>query len=180
MNLTQIDIRKNGVLKNKVKALYVSAFPKYERVPWSILRLSTLVKGAKITGFLDGDEFCGFTHSVEVEGLYFVMFFAVEGTLRSKGYGSAILSKIKEENPDKTVALNVELLDRAADNYPERVRRVEFYKKNGFFDTGYNVREVGGEFRVLATKKEFDTAAYKKVFKKLTFGLWNVWLEKVE
>jgi len=72
------------------------------------------------------------------------------------------------------VTLNVELLDETAPNYPQRLRRFAFYRKNGFFDTGYHVWEVGGKFRVLSTDAALDVAQYKKIFKKLSMGIWNV------
>ena len=41
----------------------------------------------------------------------------------------------------KRQVLNIEALDDNADNNDERIRRREFYVKNGFFGAGYNVRE---------------------------------------
>ena len=74
----------------------------------------------------------------------------------------------------------MELLDPAAENYPQRQRRFRFYQRNGFFDTGYHVWEAGGKFRVLATDSILDEAAYRKIFRKLSLGFWNVKLQKDE
>ena len=106
----------------------------------------------------------------------FLLFFAVAEDCRSQGYGSAILQTIQKQHP--ALVLNIELLDPAAPNYPERLRRFAFYQKNGFHDACYHVWEVGGEFRVLSTQLPLDVARYKEVFRKLTFGLWDVRLEK--
>jgi hypothetical protein len=56
---------------------------------------------------------------------------------------------------------------------------MRFYEKNGFFDTGYNIAEVGGVFRVLSTVPELDVRAYRNVFRKLSFGLWNPEIMKI-
>lgn len=180
MNLKAINIKENKELCKKVKELYTVSFPKYERLPWWVLRLAAAEKHSKIEAYLDGDTFCGFTFSTVVDGAYFIMFFAVDTTIRGKGYGSAVLSKIKEENPDTPVVLNIEPIIDTAENFTERKNRLAFYEKNGFFDTGYLVREVGGVFTVMSTASTLDVAAYKEVFKTLTLGIWNVKVAKAE
>ena len=156
-----------------IKKIYLEAFPKYEQLPWWILRFLTVRKGIDITAYYDGEALCGFTYTVTAGNILFVLFFAVENALRGKGYGSAVLKYLKESNPEKSVLLNVELLDPNADNYAERVRRFRFYEKNGFFDTKSDIEEVGGVFRVLATTPTFEKEEYIKVFQKMSFGVWR-------
>jgi len=110
--------------------------------------------------------------------LHFVLFLAIAPDMQGKGYGSAILTALQEKYG--AVELNVEPLLESAPNYPQRLRRFAFYKKNGFQDTGYHVWEVGGMFRILSTSKTLNVPRYKKVFKKLTWGLWDVRVEKAE
>jgi GNAT superfamily N-acetyltransferase len=171
-----VDLNHAPQLCKQAKALYHSAFPREERLPWWLLRLNARRSGIDLTAFLDGDTFCGFTASVTAENMHFLLFFAIPDDLRGKGYGSAILSQLRQTY--EVVTLNVELLDEAAPNYSQRLQRFAFYRKNGFFDTGYHVWEVGGKFRVLGTDPQLDVAAYKKAFKKLSMGVWNVKLEK--
>lgn len=178
MNLKKVDVDENKALCRQVERLYGRAFPKEERIPWWLLRLNSRRKGIDLTAWMDGDVFCGFTSSVTVVGLHFLLFFAVEDSLRGKGYGSAILSAIRAEHP--AVVLNVEPLIPSAENYPERLRRFAFYRKNGYHDTGYHVWEVGGKFRVLSTEKKLDVPRYKRLFRTLTLGLWNVRVQMAE
>lgn len=161
------------------KRLYRTAFPKEERLPWWVLRLSTLEQGVELAAYYDEGEFCGFTHTTVTEDVLFVMFLAVDDTVRGVGYGSAILEHLKSKAQGRPVILNVEPLDDAAPNADERVRRMRFYEKNGFYDTGYNIAEVGGIFRVLSTVPELNVPAYLKVFAKLSFGLWKPEITKV-
>ena len=178
MNLHSVDATKDPHICALVKGLYHRAFPDEERLPWWVLRLNSLRQDIDLTAWMDGEQFCGFTSSVTVEGLHFLLFFAVAEDCRSQGYGSAILQAIQEIHP--AVTLNIELLDSAAANYPDRLRRFAFYQKNGFHDAVYHVWEVGGKFRVLSTQLPLDVARYKKVFRKLTFGLWDVKLLEAE
>ena len=176
MELHSVDLNHAPGLRQQAKALYHTAFPKEERLPWWLLRLNARRSGIDLTAFMDGDTFCGFTASATVENMHFLLFFAIPEDLRGRGYGSAILSQLRQNY--EVVTLNVELLDETAPNYPQRLRRFAFYRKNGFFDTGYHVWEVGGKFRVLGTEPQLDVAAYKRIFKKLSLGAWNVKLQK--
>ena len=178
MELQAVDLNRAPALRKQARALYHTAFPKEERLPWWILRLNACRKGIDLTAFVDGDVFCGFSASVTVEDLHFLLFFAIDGDQRGKGYGSAILQKLQKQH--RTLVLNVELLDPAAENYDQRKRRFAFYQCNGLVDTRYHVWEVGGKFRVLSTEAELPVAQYKKVFKKLTLGLWDVKLLPAE
>ena len=172
MNITALPYT-HSPHQGELKALYHLAFPKYEQMPWWLLRLLTVRKGVELTAYYQEETFCGFTHTTVAENILFVMFFAVDDKLRGKGYGSAILRYLKESNPDKAIVLNVERLDETADNYAQRARRFKFYEKNGFFDTHYEIDEVGGTFRVLSTSPTLDPRAYGKVFRKMSFGLWR-------
>ena len=178
MQLTTVDLTKDPALRRRARELYLRAFPREERLPWPIMLLNARRSGIDLTAFLEGEEFCGFTSAVTAGGLHFLLFFAVEEELRGKGYGSAILSTIKQAHHN--VVLNVEPLVEDAPNPEERKKRFAFYGKNGFFDTGWHVWEVGGMFRVLSTRQELDVPAYKKIFRKLTFGLWDVKLKKAD
>lgn len=178
MNLRKMDAASDAAVLQKVRQLYMSAFPKEERIPWPLVRLNAMRRGIDLTAFLDGDTFCGFTYSVTAGNLHFLLFFAVDDSLRSKGYGSAILSILKEEYG--TVVLNIEPFVDDAPNLPERHHRYDFYRHNEFFDTGYHVWEVGGMFRVLSTTRALDVPAYQKLFLKLTMGLWKVKVLKAD
>ena len=163
----------------EAKQLYYTAFPKEERLPWWILRLTTLKAGVELTAYCHGDGFCGFAHTTETDEVLFVMFLAVAEDHRGQGCGSAILSHLKQQASGKPILLNVEPLDDAAANATERIARMRFYEKNGFYDTGHNIKEVGGTFRVLSTVPTLDIPAYLKVFAKLSFGLWKPEITKV-
>lgn len=174
--LKKVDLCRCPRMEEKARRLYERAFPKEERLPWWLMKLNARREGIDLTGWLDGQEFCGFTASVTVDGLHFLLFFAVSEEKQGQGYGSCILQILQKRYGE--VVLNVELLDETAPNFVQRKRRFAFYEKNGFYDTGYHVWEIGGKFRVLCTKADFNVNRYKKLFKKLSLGFWNVKLLK--
>lgn len=176
--MQQIDLHTDPHLCRQAKQLYLEAFPKEERLPWWLLKLNARRQGIDLTAFVEDGTMVGFTASVTTARMHFLLFFAVPETSRGCGHGSAILTQLRQQHA--AVTLNVELLDPEAGNYPQRQRRFRFYQRNGFFDTGYHVWEVGGKFRVLATAPSLDLDAYREIFRKLSFGFWNVKLEKDE
>lgn len=176
MQLEAIDLNQNPQLRKLAKSLYLQAFPKEERLPWWLLRLNAQRKGIDLTAYVSGDEFCGFTASVTVDGMHFLLFFAIAEHLRGRGYGSQVLQQLRQGYD--TVTLNVEPLIPTAPNLQERQNRFAFYGKNGILDTGHNVWEVGGKFRILSTNPNLDIPRYKKIFRKLSLGFWDVRIEK--
>ena len=176
--MQQIDLHTDSPLRRQAKQLYLEAFPKEERLPWWVLWLNSLRQGIDLTAFVEDGAMVGFTASVTTNRMHFLLFFAVPEVSRGCGHGSAILTRLRQQH--EAVTLNVELLDPEAENYPQRQRRFRFYGRNGFFDTGYHVWEVGGKFRVLATTPSLDLDAYREIFRKLSFGFWNVKLKKDE
>ena len=162
----------------ELRELYHTAFPKEEQMPWFLLRLLSLRAGMGVEGYYADGSLRGFTFSASTDKVLFVLFLAVPEGQRGQGWGSALLEKLKKDNPGRTIVLNVELLDPQAENYDQRLQRMRFYKKNGFFDTGYDIDEVGGTFRVLATQQRLDVEAYLQVFRKISFGFWRPYIRK--
>ncbi len=149
-------------------------------MPWWILAFLSYRRDMGIYGFYEGDTLCGFTSMAVTEKVLFVLFFAVPEEKRGQGYGSAILSLLKRTYPGREIVLNVELLDPTADNYAQRLQRMRFYSKNGFYDTGYDIDEVGGTFRVLSTNRALDVPGYLQVFSRLSWGFWKPYIRKGE
>ena len=179
MNITQKTFRV-APDKAQIQTLYRTAFPKEEQLPWWVLRLAAASGRSELTAYYADGRFCAMTFSATAGDVFYVMFFAVEESLRGQGYGSAVLAHLKQTNPDKTILLNVEIPEAAAPNYAQRLQRMAFYRKNGFVDSGYNIREVGGVFRILSSTGKMDAEAYQKVFLKLSYGLWRPPITKAE
>lgn len=180
MTLTVVPLLARADLRRAAHALYKEAFPRYERVPWWLVCALARSRMGACSLYLDGDTLCGMTLSAVTDGLLLLNFFAVPDALRGKGYGAAVLAQLHADHPDKTVALNIEPLDPAAPNAAQRERRLTFYCRNGFYDTGWTVYEVGGAFTVLADTPDLPVEPYKKVFRRLFFGLWEVKLIRRE
>ncbi len=143
-----------------VKALYERSFPKIERVAFSLVLKCAASGRAELFAYTHGGEFVGFAF-VLLPGEYaYLLFCATRPELRSRGYGSAILKKLRRRYPDRAIVLDIEPVSESAPNSEQRLRRYMFYRNNGFSDTGCEMRDVTGIYRILIDRGELDLGAF--------------------
>ena len=149
-------------LKNTdVKDIYFDSFPKNERMPFLMMVAMSKLWNTEFLGFYDGDTLCGFVYLAHNSKIVFVMFFAVDKTLRSKGYGSAILQDIQNKYPDKKIIISIEPCDNDAPDMELRTRRKDFYMRNGYHETGYMMKLNGIVQEIIISKGEFDKKQFR-------------------
>ncbi|MBQ2095405.1 MAG: GNAT family N-acetyltransferase [Firmicutes bacterium] len=135
------------------KALYEEAFPEIERFPFESL-LDCCGRGkADFFVYRDAGENVGFC-VVLLPGRYaYGLFAAIDSDKWNRGYGSQLVREVLRAYPDRVVVLDIEPVNETADNYEERRRRLRFFEKNGFHDTGYEMRDESGPYRILSNGK---------------------------
>lgn len=171
MELTRKTVDKRLTEYSEIGALIKRAFPKGEQNPMWLLRYWEKRKGAEFYAYYDGDRLCGFSYTIREGNVVFAMYLAVSDRIRSRGYGSAILRLMKEYHRDREIVLNIEPPDKTAENNEQRVKRLTFYKQNGFYNSGTQIRIGKSAFLVLSTKQVPDLAAYSAILRRLSFGL---------
>lgn len=155
------------------KALQKRAFPKEEQYPLWAMRLMAVQKGVDYRAFYDEGLFCGIAYTSVTDRMLYVLYLAVNDALRSQGYGTRILSLLKEQNPEKEITLNIEPLDKQAKNYEQRKRRMAFYCRNGFSDTGYRLVDVTGEYSILSTADSFSAGDYRRAISQIGMNFYK-------
>lgn len=143
----------------KVRALYENAFPAEERIPIRYLENGHQGNGDFIA-FYQGDVFCGFFYLLTFGDLTNILFLAVDRSLRGNGYGTKALQAIRSMKPDNRIILDIEAVEKHADNHSQRLKRRDFYLKNGYTGSGITYRWRGVPYELLITggtitKKEF-------------------------
>lgn len=154
----------------KVLDLLQTEFPESEQMPIWLLRLLSLIKKIHFTAYYEGTEFIGLSFVSEGYRTAFVLYLAVSHEIQSKGYGSKIIQDIIASFPGKNVTLNIEPLDPDAPNYQQREKRLQFYQRNGFHDTGYTLEDNGDPYSVLTTGNEFSVDDYKNALRVMSLG----------
>ena len=161
----------------RVKDLYIEAFPKSERAPMAFLFHIARKDTVKFNAYYDKGVFVGFTYTIIVDDMTYLLYFAVESGLRSKGYGAQILSCIQEQYPSNQIILNIEIEDEKADNNADRIRRKNFYLKNGYSLTTIYFEMNGNTYDVLVSNGKCTADEFRYLCKKymgaLPFALYR-------
>ena len=168
--LTVKRITKRSDAIRPVKSLYLSAFPREERVPFAILTRRAQSDWVHFLSFYENDRFCGLAYLVLGEHLGTLMYLAVEKSLRSRGYGAQILGVIRDYCGGRTIALDIEQVIPGACNYDQRKRRRDFYLRNGFSPSGYahSLRRV--DYEILTSDRSFSPGEYAELIRRYSAG----------
>lgn len=149
-----------------IKKLYKKSFPLNERAPFFIIKKKTITEKSELLIAKENDQFIGFFYIVRHENLVYLFYFAVNDTQRGKGYGSKMLQLLKERYSGKNIFLAREQLDINADNYDERIKRRNFYIRNGFKDTNLLIKEATVIYDVMALNDDISAKEYEILINK--------------
>lgn len=142
------------------KKLYHSAFPRNEQIPLNLLLAHP--SDSEMEVFYYNNEFCGFYFAILYQDVVNIMFLAVEPEFRDHHFGSHILDHIKDRHKGKRIIVDIELPEENADNENQRLKRKQFYFKNGFIDTNILYNWHGTDYEMLCygspiiTKQEYE------------------------
>ena len=153
----------DGPMRAQADALYLSAFPPGERIPPHILYESCGRPGIRYRCLSDADGFAGITYTVETDDILYIVYLAIDGSRRSGGLGGAALRVLMEESGKRTF-LNIEPVSDDAPNPEQRVRRRDFYMRNGFREHGLLEAPDGNTFMVMVAGGDFTDAEILDVY----------------
>lgn len=166
----QIRTQKVKISSTDIKRIYFEAFPKRDRMPFPMMVAMSKLWNTQFFGFYDGDIPCGFTYLAFNRKIVFVMFFAVDKHLRSKGYGSFILQQLRNKYSDKKIIISIEPCVDNTQDIELRKRRKLFYMRNGYKETGYMMKMNGVVQEIIITNGEFVKREFCSFFAFYSFG----------
>ena len=108
-------------------------FPKNEQIEYKEF-YSGVFKDFQMYGFYFKNKLLGFVHFGENKEFVHLNYLAFHKKHRGKGIGSYIISWLKNKFNNKPLVADVENLDESAKNNTQRLKRLKFYYRNGFFD----------------------------------------------
>ena len=150
-----------------IKELYEASFPEEERLSWTWMLEMTISGQAELQAYYVDRQFCGFTYSLVSPDAYYLLFFAVLAHHQSKGYGTSILSSITQQVGNRPVFLVIEPMEVSADNYPQRVKRLDFYQRNGYHLTDYLYYENQEVYQVMTNQSANHMLAFEKIARQI-------------
>ncbi len=137
------------------------AFPLSERMSMDEIFSFAANTDTDVLGIYDVDTPVGFTVILKNKKCGYVYYLAIDKRVRSKGYGGAALEKLFETYPWLQIILDFEEIDANAENSAQRLRRKEFYLRNGFHETGCFTMLNGARFEVVCSGGELRKDAFK-------------------
>lgn len=177
MSLRIERVNKNHKELDRLQELYEGAFPEEERVPMWVLLWKGKKKNIHFIAFYDEHAFSGFAYLIIYTDITFVFYLAINDQIRSKGYGSQVLSKIKEMYPNNRIILNIEAIEEGASNYEQRVQRKGFYVKNGYKNSRLRISQFNQSYEVMVLGQDITEGELRGVFK-LFMGSLLYWFSR--
>ncbi len=155
--------------KLKIYRLYMSAFPKCERKPFSIIM--KMQKSAKTdVWYIEKDgKFVGMGTTINGKNLILLDYFAISEKSRGRGYGSDILKSLRNLYPDKGFFLEIEKTYPYAENAAERIRRKDFYLRAGMKELGTDAKLFGVDMELLGYDCSLTFDEYRE-FYRINYG----------
>lgn len=178
MHFTKIK-RRDKQTYEKFKKLYMSAFPAEERRLLLSLWIASKLKKIDVFALEDNDTFIGLLITAKEDDIVWVDYLAISPEFRGHGYGSKTLSHLKDYYEDKRIFLEVETPLDNVENYHQRLKRVEFYKQNGFQSSGLRVNCFDCDFTILSYNGRIKFQEYLEISKS-TYGIINHLLSRIE
>ncbi len=144
-----------------IKKLYLQAFPKEERAPFSLLMRKA--NAADFFALYDNSKWVGLSYIVRRGQLAYIFYLAISPNERGKGYGSAAMKALIEYYKNCRLFLALEQLDKTADNYEQRLKRHAFYKSCGLSDLPYKIKEGGVVYSIMGVGGKVEPEEYREL-----------------
>lgn len=161
MNLEFVSLTSDSKDRKYFERVNEEAFPVSERMHFDEIFEFASDTDTDILGIYDDKTPVGFAVLLKNSECGYLYFIAVDNHLRSKGYGSAAIKKLLEIYPKLQIVLDFEVLDGNAENNGQRVRRKNFYLRNGFHETGRYTMLREDRFEVVCSGGELRREAFK-------------------
>ena len=143
-------------------AINEEAFPECERNSLDDLYASDTADKLEMLGIYDDDEIVGFFTVRIFKNIRYLAYFAVRHDKRSAGIGSRALKLLSERYPDAQIVTEFETPDESCENNALRLRRRDFYLRNGFHETGWYSFYDDTEFTIACSEPVFDKEGFER------------------
>lgn len=150
---------------DRIHDLYLKAFPANERKPFAVILQKCQEGSMEILKIEDiENSFVGLVIMILYKDLAILDYFAIDETMRNRGFGSQILSLLNKRYTDKRMILEIENPDVPSDNTRDRIRRKGFYLRNHMILMPFRVDLFGVDMLILTNGKPVTFEEYHEIF----------------
>lgn len=148
--------------KSKLDKINEEAFPVNERCSIDDLFASGRDGNLDIIGIYADNELVGFFAVRKFGRIRYMAYFAVSSHKRSMGIGSKALQLLRDFYNGCQIIIEFEAPDNNCENNNIRIRRRDFYLRNGFFPTGWFSSYDDTEFEIACSEEVFNKHEFDK------------------
>lgn len=163
MNLELVKLKSDNIDRKYFEQINEEAFPPSERMSFDEIFDFASKTNTDVLGIYDEKIPAGFAVLLKNAECGYVYFLAIDHRMRSKGYGGAAIQKMMMVYPDLQLVLDFEVIDENAKNNEQRLRRKNFYLRNGFHETGNYTMLRDERFEVVCNGGELNRTALKNL-----------------
>lgn len=148
-----------------LKRLYRAAFPICEKKPFGLILKKRNEGTMELMTIEDGNgTFLGLVITILHKDIVLLDYFAISPNLRGNGIGSNVLSLLKDRYSGKRILLEIEDPEEPCKNRKERLRRKDFYLRNGLSVQDYKVWLFGVKMLILTNGTAISFDEYHEIF----------------
>ena len=167
MKLNTEKITRESRFWQQINSLAKEAFPPEEYLAPDKLMEMSLADNFDFLALTDGDTFIGFIVVQTYKNLAYLFFLAIDPSFRAKGYGRRAIETLRLLYPDKKQVVDFEMQDETASNNEQRIKRRQFYLKNGYKETGLFLSYLGVDYEVFCMSNDFEPQEFKDLMKEI-------------
>lgn len=141
--------------QSQIKEIYETSFPKSEKFPFWVLKQCAKENNVRLDSIIDHntDKIIGMNFLISYDDIVYLMYVAIDKKYRNKGFGSLVLRDLILRQADTSILLCIEK-PSICDKEDIKARRKDFYLRNGFYETGYFIKDSGVDYEFLSSSKE--------------------------
>lgn len=141
--------------QSQIKEIYETSFPKNEKFPFWVLKQCAKENNVRLDSIIDHNtnKIIGMNFLISYDDIVYLMYVAIDKKYRNKGFGSLVLRDLILRQADTSILLCIEK-PSICDKEDIKARRKDFYLRNGFYETGYFIKDSGVDYEFLSSSKE--------------------------
>ena len=149
----------------RIRILYRFSFPRSERKPFSIICRMHKQGKTDILCIAHEGRFCGFASTINGNEGTLLDYLAVRRKLRGKGAGSALLAHMLARYENTGLFVEIENAFVECANSDERIRRRNFYIRNGMQPLNVFAEVFGVNMEILGCGINISFEQYREFYR---------------
>lgn len=178
--MEQIRLDETSAFFQEAETIRLGAFDPGDAVEWSLLKRRQAEGYGAYDAYVKDGMVVGITYRCYYPDVTYLLYLAVRKDLRCRGFGQEVLKTVmgQEKVP---MMLDVEsVLETQEEDIQLRIRRKNFYLRNGWKDTGHVLCDDGGYYDVLATDGQPRDREFLDAMVKLSYDRFHPYFVRKE